>query len=337
LTVIFFDEALDRAKELDKVFETTGKTMGPYHSLPFSIKDHFNIKGKITSAGYIAFADAVSEEDASLVAILREAGAVFYCKTTNSQTLIHLETNSNIYGRTLNPYNRGLTSGGSSGGEGALVAFHGSPIGLGSDGGGSIRGPAANCGLIGFKQTSGRVPISGTTLMMNGSMACPCVFGPICRSARDSEYFMKVVIATEPWRTEPDMVPIPWRPVELPKTLTIGVFSDDGVVRPHPPITTAIEKISKLLGAQKDIKIVPWKPFDHFRGYDIIRRLYFQDGGQENYGLMAESGEPILPLSSWVFKPSHTSHKTIEENWYWNCEREKYRSKCLHLPAEFPG
>lgn len=68
-----------------------------------------------------------------------------------------------------------------------------------------------------------RIPISSTTLMMNGAMACPCVFGLLCRSARDSEYFMKVVIATEPWRTEPDMVPIPWRPVQLPKTLAIGV------------------------------------------------------------------------------------------------------------------
>jgi amidase len=101
---MFFDEALQRARELDKVFETTGKSVGEYYGLPFSIKDHFKIKGKITSAGYIDFADAVSEENTSLVAIFREAGAVFYCKTTNPQTLMCLETNSNIYRRTLNPW-----------------------------------------------------------------------------------------------------------------------------------------------------------------------------------------------------------------------------------------
>jgi amidase len=110
-------------------------------------------------AGYIAWAyKTIADKDAVAVRILRDAGAVFYVKTANPQTLLasggnlrgvefaefshvrnqSLETNNNIWGRTLNPFNRALTPGGSSGGEGALIAMNGSPLGLGTDIGGSI-------------------------------------------------------------------------------------------------------------------------------------------------------------------------------------------------------
>jgi amidase len=95
ITQAWFEEALQRATELDAIFEKSGTTVGPYHGLPFSIKDQFNIKGKVSSAGYIAWANNVAEEDAPTVKILREAGAVFFCKTNNPQTLMHLESNSN--------------------------------------------------------------------------------------------------------------------------------------------------------------------------------------------------------------------------------------------------
>ncbi|OBT89845.1 hypothetical protein VE02_00784 [Pseudogymnoascus sp. 03VT05] len=329
LTIIFFNEALERAKELDEIFSKTKKLVGPYHGLPFSIKDHFNIKDKVSSSGYVAWADEIATEDAALVGIIREAGAVLFCKTTNPQTLMHLETNSNIYGRTLNPYNRGLTSGGSSGGEAALVSFYGSPIGLGSDGGGSIRGPAANVGLVGLKQTSGRIPASGNTMPMNGCASFPVVVGPLCRSARDSEFFMKTIIGTSPWRKNPDVMPIPWDTFRVPKKLTIGIYSDDGIVRCHPPITAALKYVTELLRAESDIVIKEWKPYDHARGYDIIRKLYFQDGAADHYKMMEITGEPVLPLSAWVFKDSHTQRRTIEESWALNVERAKYRQEYL--------
>jgi amidase len=95
LTQIFFDEALERARELDEHFSKTGKVVGAYHGLPWSIKDQFNIRNKTSSAGYIAWHDNVASEDAATVKILRDAGAIFFCKTNNPQTLMHLETNSN--------------------------------------------------------------------------------------------------------------------------------------------------------------------------------------------------------------------------------------------------
>lgn len=134
LTEIFFDEAVDQAKELDRILEETGKPIGPLHGVPFSIKDHYNIKGKRTTAGYISYSRfPPKEQDAYVVDILRKAGAVFYVKTNNPQCMMVLEAVSNIYGRTLNPKNTRMGPGGSSGGEGALLALKGSPVGLGSD------------------------------------------------------------------------------------------------------------------------------------------------------------------------------------------------------------
>jgi Asp-tRNA(Asn)/Glu-tRNA(Gln) amidotransferase A subunit family amidase len=95
MTLIFFNEALERAKELDHYYQTHGKPIGPYHGLPFSLKDQFNIKDKPSSAGYIAWVNNIPGEDAAVVRILRDAGAVFFCKTNNPQTLMHLETHSN--------------------------------------------------------------------------------------------------------------------------------------------------------------------------------------------------------------------------------------------------
>lgn len=134
LTEIFFDAAIARAEELDRILAQTGKVVGPLHGVPISIKDHFNIKGLETTGGYVSYANrGPVEKDALAVETLRNAGAVLYVKTNNPQCMMVLETVSNIYGRTLNPRNIKLGAGGSSGGEGALLALRGSPLGLGSD------------------------------------------------------------------------------------------------------------------------------------------------------------------------------------------------------------
>lgn len=232
-----------------------------------------------------------------------------------------------MFGRTLNPHSRNLSPGGSSGGEAALVAFHGSPIGLAADGGGSIRAPAANVGLHGMKATSCRIPLAGSNFPMKGCEAFPEVVGVICKTTRDTEYFMRTVLDTQPWRGQPDMVPLPWRDSPIPKKITIGFFDDDGYVRPHPPITAALKAIVQKLQQNPLFELREWKPFHHSRGYDVIRKLYFQDGGADNLEAMKASGEPILPLAAQSIIGPHTKLRTISESWALNVEREEYRSK----------
>lgn len=119
------------------------------------------MKGLGLNAGFVSWWDNKAEDDALILQLLWQAGCVFYARTTEPQTLMHLETSSNLYGETVCPYNRNLTSGGSSGGEGALIGLRGSCLGIGTDIGGSIRSPSANNGLYGLRPTSYRLPFSG--------------------------------------------------------------------------------------------------------------------------------------------------------------------------------
>lgn len=98
------------------------------------------MQGLGLNAGLVSLWDNKAEEDAHILKILWNAGAVFFARTTQPQTLMHLETSSNLYGVTVNPFNRVLSSGGSSGGEGALLGLRGSCLGIGTDIGGSISG-----------------------------------------------------------------------------------------------------------------------------------------------------------------------------------------------------
>lgn len=108
-------------------------------------------------------------------------------------------------GTTANPHNTRLTAGGSSGGEGALIGFKGSLLGIGTDVGGSIRCPAAHCGIYGFKPSAGRVPYGGCNAPMlpPGAEGILCTHGPMARSAEDLEMYMKLIADSEPWRRDP--------------------------------------------------------------------------------------------------------------------------------------
>lgn len=250
LTEIFFTEAMEHARQLDCILKKTGKPIGPLHGVPVSIKDHINIKGRYTTAGYISWArNPVKEKDAPLVEILRNAGAVMYCKTNNPQCMMTLETVNNIYGRTVNPWNNKIGPGGSTGGEGALIAMHGSPLGVGTDVAGSIRIPAAYCGVYGFTPSAKRVSLRGSECTMTGQESIVAVAGPLGRSVDDLELFFQVNSDAKPWLKEP-LLRMPWvseiSQMQNQK-LRIGVMTWDEVVMPHPYITRVIREVTKKL------------------------------------------------------------------------------------------
>ena len=149
LTEILFEDALVRARELDAHFKKTGRPIGPLHGLPISLKDTLKIKGYDASVGVAALCFKPADTNSALVDLLLSKGAVVYCKTNIPQTMMALDSHNYVFGRTLNPRNTKLTAGGSSGGEGALIAMRGSILGVGTDVGGSIRIPAASNGLYG--------------------------------------------------------------------------------------------------------------------------------------------------------------------------------------------
>jgi len=156
-----FERALDEAAAIDKL-RARGYPLGPLAGLPLTVKECFDLVGTPTTAGVARPKRQPSGRDAAVVAALRDAGAVVIGKTNLGQLCWSLETSNPVYGRTDNPWDRTRTPGGSSGGEGAAVSAQLSPVGVGTDSGGSVRIPAHYCGVHALKPTSGRLSSRGT-------------------------------------------------------------------------------------------------------------------------------------------------------------------------------
>ncbi|CAK9442331.1 uncharacterized protein LODBEIA_P60740 [Lodderomyces beijingensis] len=299
---LFTQEGLERAKELDAYQkENDGKTVGPLHGLPISLKEFVSLEGKITHGGYAAFVENVAEKDSVTAHILRKLGAVFYIRTTQPLTLMQLDSENNYSGFTKNPFNLLLSSGGSSSGEGAVVSFGGSTLGVGSDIGGSIRSPAAFSGCHGFRPTTRRISNLGNVANYSGQESVSPVTGPLARSVADLELFMKAYINSgKPWDMDTWSLPKLWKDVAKPdvKQLTIAVVKDDGLVRVSPPIRRALaEVVAKLEAA--GVKIIELKQKNSKLAYETVHKMYCCDGNYESRSLIAKSGEPIPRLTQW--------------------------------------
>lgn len=141
---------------LERVFEK-----GAHRSLPFTVKDHLKVEGMIETCG---FADNLtpSATTSDVVKLLERENCVAFAHSNVPQGLLGIESTNSVFGTALNPHNKSFISGGSSGGEGALVASKACVFGVGSDSGGSARLPAAFCGVFGYKPTgSKRLSIKG--------------------------------------------------------------------------------------------------------------------------------------------------------------------------------
>ncbi|KAK0627317.1 amidase signature domain-containing protein [Immersiella caudata] len=333
LTELLSSRAMVRAVELDKQFAITGRPVGPLHGIPVSVKSHIGVQGCQMAAGYVAWWDSRehrASKDALVVQILERAGAIVHARTTEPQSMMQLECVSNLYGTTVNPHNTNLSSGGSSGGEAALLAMRGSVIGVGSDVGGSIRVPAAACGIYGLKPTAFRVPTTGWSSTPPGADPIPTVIGPMSICLDKIEDFMKTVLAAEPWKVEPALIPLPWRDVEINPTpeqpLRIGVALHDNVVLPHPPILEAMQKFIDKIGALPNVEVVKFPLYKFDEAWAIASSLYFTDGGAADRKVMEESEEPMLPLVRWMLEENPgVKNLTREELEYWLEEREEYR------------
>jgi Asp-tRNA(Asn)/Glu-tRNA(Gln) amidotransferase A subunit family amidase len=142
----------------------------------------------------------------------------------------HIDCSNPIYGTTVNPHNRVLTCGGSSGGEGASLGLRCAALGIGTDIGGSIRVPAAFCGAYGLRPTSLRNPYNGICLAGAGQESVRCVIGPLANTVEDLNLFQRAVLDQEPWEVETSLVPLPWKTVGpfRPDQIAVGVIWDDG-------------------------------------------------------------------------------------------------------------
>ncbi|KAM3082450.1 hypothetical protein ACMFMF_002112 [Clarireedia jacksonii] len=301
LTEILIPEALERAQALDNHLAKTGEVVGPLHGLPISLKDCFITPPHPSSIGMACYANLPTkpEDETILVSLLAKLGAVFYVKTAVPVAMMMMETISNVWGETNGAYHRGTTCGGSSGGEGVLLAMRGSPLGIGTDIGGSIRIPSAFNALYGLKPTFGRFPSYGTKSGISGQDFIYSNNGPMSRSLSSLQLYCKAVLSSElsPWLYDPKCLPVPWRQNTIQpasRKLRIGIISDnDGEISVHPPIARGLALTKKALEAVGH-EVFEWIPHNHPKIAQEMNNSFYTLGGAAILELTRKHDEPVF-------------------------------------------
>lgn len=338
---------------------------GPLAGIPISLKDSIAVGGFDTSVGYSRYTNQPYAEDGIQVKLLKRAGAIPHVKTALPITLLSFESSNDLWGVAGNPHNPKYSPGGSTGGEGAILAMNGSRIGIGSDVAGSVRAPAAWSGIFSLRCSTGRWPKMGMNTSMPGQEGIPSVFSPMARTLNDLTYFTKSLIGMKPWEVDYTCHPnLEWRQdlydATLEKdTLRIGVMRSDGVVLPSPAIARALDlTVSALRDAGHTIIEIDEhafpsnaKPLDALR---IASTLLCSDGGN-TYKSFFRTGEWMdrgaaqiyfyanrLPSlfrymhylwvryvrrdPIWASLLRNFKHLTAYENWQWVAKREAFRA-----------
>ena len=194
------ERALARARQADLDL-ARGRSWGPLHGLPITVKDSLDTAAVRTTCGLSRRANYTPGEDAAVVSRLLDAGAILLGKTNCATLCCDFQTDSELFGRTNNPHDAARTAGGSSGGEAAAVALGMSPLGIGTDTGGSVRVPASFSGVFGYKSSLHAIPREGTFPLRSGDGAIRdtlTVIGALARSVRDLALFHRVVAVNPP-------------------------------------------------------------------------------------------------------------------------------------------
>lgn len=225
VTVVLGEQALEAAKVADRAV-AAGDALPPFHGVPFTVKGNIDLAGTPTTLGLKALAGAYPARDAPVVERLKVAGAIPIGCTNLATFAVRWHCDSELWGATVNPWDRSRTPGASSGGEAVALATGMSPLGLGNDGLGSLRWPAQCCGICVLKPTLGRIPDATTTGQedMPIGLQLTAVQGPLARRVADLRAAFEV-LAGSSWR-DPWSVPAPLRGLDPPKPVRVALVVD---------------------------------------------------------------------------------------------------------------
>ena len=289
----FDEQALAEAKRADEE-RAAGRSRGPLHGIPISIKESMATQGVASTLGLAKRQGDIQDKDAVVVQLLREAGAIVLGKTNIPQLLLSHESENPIWGAVNNPWNLTRAPGGSSGGEAAAIASGMSPWGVGTDIGGSIRVPAAFSGIAGLKPTVDRWSNRGSFTGLTGQEVVRGQCGPMARTVRDVATLFGALDPGAMAKLDPSVAPVA---VAAPSQvdlsgLRVGVFTDDGFITPAASVMRGVEEAAEHLRAA-GCDVVRYEPP---LAQEIIETYYAalsSDGGVT--GKAALQGEVVTP------------------------------------------
>ena len=328
------DRALDEAKQAD-VALSSGDSVGPLHGVPMTLKDSLDTEGVVTTAGTIGRRDFVPDQDASLVARLRAAGAILLGKTNTPELTWSGETHNDVYGRTNNPFDLGRNPGGSSGGAAAIVSACGSPFDIGSDTGGSIRAPVHLTGIAGIKPNSGRVPRTGHVIGYTmGAIDSYTQNGPMARYVEDLALILPVISGPD-W-IDPAIVDMPLGdPTNVNLSDLRVAFYTDAPGFKHPDqdtrntVQSAVNALTNMVASIEEN--IP-QPLG--RVPDLNDRTSEGDGGAGTRRLLDQIGATDISsrLAKWLDEaeliPTEDFTKALED-------LDRYRSEMLQFMRDY--
>jgi amidase len=271
ITVVLAEEARAAADAADRA----DGPRGPLHGVPFTVKENIDVAGTATTQGLRALEQAIAPVDAPQVERLRAAGAIPIGRTNLPDLGLRIHTDSSLRGLTRNPWDPGVTAGGSSGGEGSALASGMSPLGLGNDVGGSLRNPAHCCGIASIKPTPGRVP-HATVIPpedLGPAMQLMAVEGVMARTVADVRLGLEIVAGMSV--RDPESVPVPLD-VERPEGRRVAVLPEPPGGETHPEIAAAVRRAADAL-ANAGYDVVEAVPPDYEAALEVWGRWLFTD------------------------------------------------------------
>ncbi|WP_030372379.1 amidase [Streptomyces rimosus] len=274
------DAARAAADQADRHLRTTGKPLGPLHGLPMTVKDALETKGMRTTSGSPDLSDHVPDQDADAVALLRAAGAVIIGKTNVPVMCQDIQTSNPIFGTTKNPFDASKTTGGSSGGPAAAVASGFTSLEVGSDLAGSLRLPAAYCGVYALRTSRGASPIVPTRghiprLPGWATSSDMVTLGPMARTADDLDLLLDVLAAPAPADRAGWKIDLPAPTKTSLDQYHVGIWADDAYCRVDADTRDLLDHVTWALrnaGASIDATT---RPIDFDESNTLFQRLLY--------------------------------------------------------------
>jgi amidase len=270
------EQAIKRAREADQAL-ARGENWGVLHGVPITVKDTFETAGLRTTAGYKPLRNHIPTQDATVVARLRQAGAILLGKTNLAEMASDFQSINDLFGQVNNPWNLNCTPGGSSGGSAAAIAAGFSALELGNDASGSTRQPAHFCGVYALKPTERRISTAGHIPEAPGMPKCIrqlMTVGSFSRSIADLRLCLSLTVGADP--RQPDVPPVPLDTVDQRNLSNLRIIWSDSWEQMHvdseikTAINLAVNKLQTVCG-----KIERWTspPFDLQSAFQICNRL----------------------------------------------------------------